>query len=82
MKNLKSTSGSCRAASQKYEGRYIVRGGKVETLEGDWTPKRLVVLEFPSVEDAKAWYDSPDYAEAKALRLVSTKSNIIVVEGL
>ena len=66
----------------KYGGRYIVRGGKVETLEGSWSPKRFVVLEFPSVEQAKAWYGSTEYAGPKALRQSCTGSNIILVEGI
>jgi len=65
-----------------YGGRMIVRGGKTETLEGDWSPKRLVVLEFPSVEQAKKWWSSPEYAEPKALRQRSAKTQMIVVEGV
>ncbi|HEY2380093.1 MAG TPA: DUF1330 domain-containing protein [Terriglobia bacterium] len=65
----------------KYGGRFLVRGGKVETLEGDWSPKRLVILEFPSVELAKAWSDSVEYAPAKALRHQSARSSMILAEG-
>ena len=65
-----------------YGGRFLVRGGKVENLEGDWSPKRLVMVEFPSVERAKEWWDSPEYAEAKALRQATAKTQMIVVEGL
>ena len=65
-----------------YGGRFLVRGGKVENLEGDWSPKRLVIVEFPSVEQAKAWWSSPEYADAKALRQATAKSQLIVVEGL
>jgi uncharacterized protein (DUF1330 family) len=64
-----------------YGGRIIVRGGKSEILEGDWLPKRMVVLEFPSVERAKKWWASEEYAEAKALRQRSAKTQMIVVEG-
>jgi uncharacterized protein (DUF1330 family) len=49
----------------QYGGRYVARGGEVATLEGTWAPKRLVILEFPSVDQAKAWWNSPEYAEAK-----------------
>jgi uncharacterized protein (DUF1330 family) len=66
---------------EKYGGRYIVRGGKVETLEGDWCPKRFVVLEFPSAERAKAWWNSVEYAESKALRQACANSRMILVEG-
>ncbi|MBP7694798.1 MAG: DUF1330 domain-containing protein, partial [Anaerolineales bacterium] len=51
-----------------YGGRYLARGGRVETLEGEWAPKRLVILEFDSVERAQAWISSPEYGPAKALR--------------
>ena len=65
----------------EYGGRFLVRGGKVETLEGDWAPKRFVIVEFPSVDKAKAWWDSPAYAEAKALRQATAKTQMIVVQG-
>ena len=64
-----------------YGGRFIVRGGEVETLEGEWSPKRLVILEFPSAERAKAWWGSEEYAEAKALRQATAHSRMIVVAG-
>ena len=65
----------------KYGGRFLVRGGKTETLEGTWQPSRLVIVEFPSVERAKAWWASPEYAEAKALRQATSQTELIVVEG-
>lgn len=64
-----------------YDGRFIVRGGKTESLEGDWNPNRMVVLQFPSVERAREWWNSPDYAPAKAIRHKAAKSKMIVVEG-
>jgi uncharacterized protein (DUF1330 family) len=64
-----------------YDGRFLVRGGKVETLEGDWSPKRFVVVEFPSVERAKAWWNSPEYEGAKKLRQATATTQMIVVEG-
>jgi uncharacterized protein (DUF1330 family) len=66
----------------QYGGRYVARGGEVTTLEGAWSPKRLVILEFPSVEQAKAWWGSAEYAEAKALRQASARTQMIVVAGL
>jgi uncharacterized protein (DUF1330 family) len=69
------------ATIEKYGGRYVVRGGKSETLEGDWHPKRVVVLEFPSVEQAKRWYGSPEYKPLLALRLKSSRGKLILVEG-
>ena len=65
-----------------YGGRFIVRGGAAETLEGSWSPKRIVILEFPSVERAKEWWGSSEYAEAKALRQATARTQMIVVEGV
>src|SRR6478736_1912013 len=67
---------------EKYQGKFIVRGGKTESLEGGWDPKRIVVLEFPSVELAKSWWASDEYAPAKALRERTAKSKMILVEGI
>jgi uncharacterized protein (DUF1330 family) len=66
---------------ERFGGRFLVRGGEIETLEGDWAPKRLVIVEFPSVEKAKAWWDSTEYAEAKALRQATAKTQMIVAPG-
>ena len=65
-----------------YGGRFLARGGATQTLEGGWSPKRLVILEFPSVERAQAWIDSPEYAPARRLRQASTRSNVILTEGV
>ncbi len=64
-----------------YGGKYIARGGHNETLEGDWQAKRLVILEFPSVEQAKLWVNSSEYAPARKLRHQYARSNMVVVEG-
>lgn len=63
-------------------GRYRVRGGNITVLEGQWQPKRLVVLEFDSVAAALEWYESDEYAPAKAIRKRTTTSDVVVVEGL
>ena len=63
-------------------GRFLVRGGELAVLEGDWEPKRLVVLEFPDLEAAKAFYESEAYREAKALREGAAKLNMVAVEGV
>ena len=65
----------------QFNGRYVVRGGAVETLEGGWRPGRLVVLEFPSVQRAREWWESDEYAPAKAMRQASATSEMILVEG-
>lgn len=64
-----------------YEGKFIVRGGQTQVLEGDWQPGRIVVLEFPSVEKAKQWWASEEYAPAKAIRQANANTKMIVVEG-
>jgi uncharacterized protein (DUF1330 family) len=66
----------------KFGGKFLVRGGKTHTMEGDWSPRRLVVVEFPSVEQAKAWWASSEYAEAKALRQATSDSQLLIAEGL
>ena len=66
---------------EAYGGKYIVRGGEHEVLEGDWNPTRLVVLEFESAEAAKKFWDSDDYAPVKKMRHESAQSNIVLVEG-
>jgi uncharacterized protein (DUF1330 family) len=65
-----------------YDGRFLVRGGASEVIEGDWQPHRLVVLEFPSVARFKEWYHSPEYSAILSLRLQSSHANAIVVEGV
>ena len=69
-------------AIEAFGGRYLARGGRTEVLEGVWKPKRIVVLEFPSVQRAKAWLDSTEYREARALRNASTVTHSIVTEGV
>jgi uncharacterized protein (DUF1330 family) len=64
-----------------YGGRFAVRGGACETLEGSWQPKRVVVLEFPSVARARQWWASDEYRDAKALRQRTAKTEMILVEG-
>jgi len=70
------------ASLAEYGGRVLVRGGNVETLEGDWSPKRLVILEFPSVEKARSWWNSEEYEEAKALRQATARTRMILAEGV
>ena len=70
------------ATIAKYGGRFLVRGGTWTRLEGESEPKRLVVLEFPSVEQARSWYDSEDYRELKALRARAAKAHLVLVEGV
>lgn len=70
------------ASLAAYGGSFIVRGGRAESLEGEWTPERIVILEFPTVERAKAWWSSAEYAEAKGLRQATARTRMILVEGV
>jgi len=63
-------------------GRFVVRGGEMAVLEGDWHPTRLVLLEFPDLEAAKRFYDSPEYQAAKKLREGAATLNMVAVQGL
>lgn len=65
-----------------YGGRYLVRGGATEALEGTWQPPRFVLLEFPNVAQARAWWLSPEYAAAKALRHASAHTMMLLMDGL
>jgi uncharacterized protein (DUF1330 family) len=66
----------------KFGGRFLARGGQTDVLEGPWQPKRLVIVEFPDVERAKAWWGSPDYAPIRALRQAASDGTLIVTEGV
>ena len=69
------------ATVAQYGGRFLVRGGAFETLEGTWRPNRLVVIEFPSMEQARRWYASEEYREPLAMRLKASSGNLVLVEG-
>jgi uncharacterized protein (DUF1330 family) len=70
------------AAIAKYGGRYIARVGAIEALEGSWRPERIVIVEFPSIEQARAWYRSPDYAAALEVRDQALSRDLILVDGV
>lgn len=70
------------ASLKPFDGKFIVRGGNAELLGGEGEPKRIVVLEFPTKEQAKAWWSSEDYAPAKALRQRTAATRMILVEGV
>jgi uncharacterized protein (DUF1330 family) len=65
-----------------YGGRYVVRGAPVEVREGVWSPARLVILEFPDLERARAWWSSPEYAPAKAVRQSCADTELVITEGV
>jgi len=70
------------ASIATYGGKYIARGGKSGKLEGEWTPNRLVILEFESYQRAKQWYDSPEYRPARELRRAIAGANLVFVDGM
>jgi uncharacterized protein (DUF1330 family) len=70
------------ASIAEYGGRYLARGGSSETLEGGWSPSRLVILEFPTMERARSWWASREYGPARTLRQASAHTNLVVVEGV
>lgn len=67
---------------EKFGGRYLVRGGEWDLLEGEWNPQRVVIIEFDSKEQAIAWWNSEEYAPAKKLRNESANSKMIAVDGI
>jgi uncharacterized protein (DUF1330 family) len=70
------------ASIAQYGGRYIVRGGAIDAVEGGWAPKHIVIVEFPSMKRARAWYRSPEYAEALKIRKHALKRRLIFVDGV
>lgn len=70
------------AVIERFGGRYLVRGGRHDALEGDMSLGRVIVLEFPSYEAARRWYDSPEYAAAKEIRQGCSVGEVLIVEGV
>jgi uncharacterized protein (DUF1330 family) len=66
----------------RYGGRFLARGGKIDVLEGKWNPKRIVICEFESVARARQWYESQEYKKPKEIRQKNSRANILVVEGV
>lgn len=71
-----------QATIVRYGGRYLVRGGRIEPVEGGWSPKTIIVVAFPSMERARQWYRSPEYAEALVVRQTALNRRLIFVEGV
>lgn len=69
------------AAVASHQGTYLVRGGSAHPLEGDWRPQRLSILQFPSIEMAKAWYDSPEYQAARRVRDGAVRMRLVAVDA-
>ena len=67
---------------EQYNGKPLIRGGEVEVVEGNWQPKRMVIIEFKDMEALKRWWSSPEYSEAKKLRHQAAQANVVFIEGL
>ena len=70
------------ASIAQYGGRYLVRGGAIEPLEGGWSPRAIVIVEFPDLEQARAWYQSVEYAQALEVRDRALSRKLILVKGV
>jgi uncharacterized protein (DUF1330 family) len=70
------------AAAAAFDGKFLVRGGSMITLEGDWNPDRIVILEFPSAERAREFWNSEMYARARSIRQKAAKTKMIIIEGV
>jgi uncharacterized protein (DUF1330 family) len=65
----------------RYGGRFLVRGGETTTIEGDWKPQRLVVIEFADTQHFRDWYDSPEYTEVRAIRFKASTARAVLAQG-
>lgn len=70
------------ASVEQYGGRFLARGGVAEVLEGDWKPGRIVVIEFADAEQAKTWYNSPEYTKARDIRQRASTGSFLLVQGI
>ena len=78
----KAYSAQVPATIAKYGGRFLVRGGRAHVLEGEWPEVRRVLIEFPTAEAARQWWDSPEYEQPKALRMANSDGRLILLEGV
>ena len=70
------------ATIERFGGKFLSRGGVNTPLEGDWPQRRRVIIEFPTMEAARGWYDSPEYEKPKALRIANSNSRLLLLEGV
>ena len=70
------------ASIAQHGGKYLVRGGEIDPLEGTWKPRTIIIVEFPSIEQARAWYGSPEYASALEVRDQALSRNLVLVDGI
>jgi uncharacterized protein (DUF1330 family) len=77
----KKYMGLAQASIAKFKGKYLVRGGTYEAFEGNWNPQRFVVLEFPSAQVARDWWNSPEYTEARKIRQQCADTRMLMIDG-
>ncbi len=70
------------ASIAEYGGNYLVRGGAITLLEGQWAPRTIIIVEFPNMEQARAWYSSPEYASALEVRDKALSRSLVLVDGI
>jgi uncharacterized protein (DUF1330 family) len=70
------------ASIKAFDGKLVAATNNIECREGDWRPARIVMIEFPSMENARAWYESPEYQQVLPIRLSANKDNMVIFEGL
>ena len=81
--NYEIYKSKAKPIAEKFGGKYLTRGGNMDIVQKDlWSPTRLVLVEFPSIDNARAFHDSNDYADVKKLRLENAESTLVILEGL
>ena len=81
--NYEIYKSKAKPIAEKFGGKYLTRGGDMDIVQNDlWSPTRLVLVEFPSIDNARAFHDSNDYAEIKKIRLENAESTLVILEGL
>lgn len=78
---MQTYSAGVAATVEQYGGKFLVRGGDPELIEGDWPAKRIIMIEFADRAALKKWYDSPEYIPLRDMRIASSSANIIAVDG-
>jgi len=81
--NYEIYKSKAKPIAEKFGGKYLTRGGEMDVVQSDlWSPTRLVLVEFPSIEKARAFHSSEDYADVKKIRIENAKSTLVILEGL
>ncbi|MBT4911532.1 MAG: DUF1330 domain-containing protein [Alphaproteobacteria bacterium] len=82
-KNYEIYKSKAKPIAEKFGGKYLTRGGEMDVVQSDlWSPTRLVLVEFPSIEKARAFHSSEDYADVKKIRIENAESTLVILEGL